>query len=146
MEAAVWCDALWLDKLEILQTETLPIGCLNYFQRRYFLFGMYVLIVYEPSVKAVLGNIARDRGSAARPQRGPYFHDPGSMFPSSARVSSDGKLLIIWFLIAKSTACFSFCIKIFHIFRKIKLAQRLFVFLIHLRDPGKLSILLAFFW
>ena len=123
--------------------KTLPIGCLSSFQRRYSLFGMYVLIVYEPSV---LGNIVRDRGSAARPQRGPYFHDPGSMFPSSARASSLGKLLIIWFLIAKSTACFSFCIKIFHIFRKIKLAQRLFVFLIHLRDPGKLSILLAFFW
>ena len=144
MEAAVWRHALWLDKLEILQTETLPISCLNSFQRRYFLFGMYVFIVYEPNVKTILGNIARDRGSAVLPQRGPYCHNLGSMFPSSARASSVGKLLIMWFLIAKSTACFSFCIKIFHIFRKKKLAQRLVVFLIHLRDPGKISVLLAF--
>ena len=48
------------------------------------------------------------------------------------------------FLRVKCTACFSFWIKSFQIFRIIKLAWRTLVFFIHLQNLGKISILLAF--
>ena len=49
-----------------------------------------------------------------------------------------------WFLIVKCTACFSFFIKSFQTFRIIKLAQRIFIIFIHLRNLSKILIFLAF--
>ena len=49
-----------------------------------------------------------------------------------------------WFVIGKCIACLSFCVKSLQIFRMIKLAQRMFVFFISLRNLGKFSIVSAF--
>ena len=74
--------------------------------------------------------VPRDRSAAKGP------------FPSTARASLVSKLFIIWHP-GFRWCLLSLHIKSFHIFRIIKLAWRMFIFLVHLWKFGKLSIFLA---
>ena len=92
---------------------------------------------YWPEVLAVL---------TKRNDRGPYCNNRGPIFLSMAQASLVSQLFIVWHSVSdsKCTACFSFFIKSFQIFRIIKLARGAFLFFIRPQNLGKISIFLAF--